>query len=799
MVLYLLSLFCWITFAQGGIAREWSLIVNVGYLAGIAALIFSATRSDSVVDSSAWWATRPIDPRSLFLSKLLLWGIAIALPLCLCTGALALKFQLNVSQTLLVILEMILITATVAGFVAVASSVTHSAQAGGLITIPLVMLLFLGTMFSFQARSYYNNTSHAPLPSPEKSLALGMCLLTLLAVGNWGLRIIRRGKGGSYPVVCIGLLAFLFYALVNRQDLYRKFALPDSEKGRIQMTVLDNPHIHISAKQPSQLYSHFAFSGLKPDEFVALDWINAKFEREDEITGSVLEYGSMPGSSPHRFDHDILSQLQPLLLKQFPANTSWSSEWNARRTQMIPIGYPRQEVQSNPETRGHFSGKLQAHILELTPLEKIPLRTGVYALDSGRSLDVHAILPQWNSIRVELALTRPRLALSKDPESNLISPYAEEETRYLFVIYRPSSNESFLLENKHPARRNPHRTLIPLTQQPLAFNIPFSSLQSAINNLSMTDWLAEAEIRTFKINTVGTQAYQFSKPNYHPYLESFGPAENEAWIDDSEIENITLPENPSEEDVSVFVKSLLDRIPDRYRQDYVISIRKKIASLGSENIPVLLRHLPNDEGLVNTYIRPAINKMIQAQHLPAFKELWSRSDLFINEVRRHRWADKVRDTMKARITERRQISPTVIALAAGSRDPATYKDLRWHFINSRWGHEIMLREMKQCDGLELPTLIDQAWSRARLNLASVDGLAIPAAVLGLPDALRQAYLHLLKHEGDARTQKREQLREIIAYQGPDEKFEAWLLKHLTELRFDKSDKVYRLASESPKP
>ncbi len=258
---------------------------------------------------------------------------------------------------------------------------------------------------------------------------------------------------------------------------------------------------------------------------------------------------------------------------------------------------------------------------------------------------------------------------------------------------------------------------------------------------------------------------------------------------------MTLPENPTEEIVSAYIKALIDRIPDQYRQDYTVTIRKKIATLDPQYLPIVLRQLPNDEGLVNTYIRPAINKLIRPEHLPAFTELWSRSDLLISEARRQRWEDTVRETMKERIKERREISPTVIALAAGARDPDTYEDLAWHFINSRWGHDTMLREMKHCEGLKLPSLIDQAWRRARLTLNSVNGLAFPAAALGLPDALRHAYLQLERYEGDARIAKRETLQELTTFEGPSNEFETWLKTHLSKLSFDPSVEKYQLTKK----
>ena len=121
---YILSLIFWFTFLQETIAPEWSLLMNVAYLACIISLIYSATRQDSVTNSSTWWATRPISPQVLFLSKLMLWTVGVGLPLGLSAAAVSLRFQLDGFLTFLSTFEVVLLTAVIAGFTATLTSLS---------------------------------------------------------------------------------------------------------------------------------------------------------------------------------------------------------------------------------------------------------------------------------------------------------------------------------------------------------------------------------------------------------------------------------------------------------------------------------------------------------------------------------------------------------------------------------------------------------------------------------------------------------------------------------------------------
>lgn len=767
------------------LAPEWSLLTTAGCALCLAFLIYSTNKEDSVTSSSSWWATRPISSEAVFLSKLMLWFVAVGLPLGLTTAAVALRFQLSGAQTLLSVMEVLFISATFAGMVATFVSLTNRSIASSLLVGGFFSFVMVASLATMSAGANFQAVGLPANPLRARSDVVGLIILTGASVGAWWLRIACRKQGLAGFVLLGGILFFGIASLGARQGLSTKFQLPAADASRISVRLLDPPSPVSSNLLGTQLYNHFIFSGLRTNEFASLDWISASFQWPDGSTGSVMELTQGPGTSLHQYERWELSQLEPILFAYFPRSTSWVSEWNHRRATMFGISHPDESVSLSSKTSGNFEGTIQANIHRLAPIRTIPLRAAIYQLDSGRSIDLQEVAPEWDSIRLQFSLTRPKLALSNDPEINLATPYQREDTRYVFVVYHPAMNEAYLLENRYPSRHQSFRSLIPISKQAFALNIPFSSLQSALNGFSMTDWIEDAELRVFKIETVGNTSHEFAENSYRPY-----PVSSQSETETASLTQLQLPENPSTEDIETFIRAINAKIPDRASYESAELIRQKYESLPPEHLPLLLGNLPEEDAIVNTYLAQTISENIRSEHLPALKKVWATRDLFLTEIRRHDWEVHVRGTLIQRISQRQPVSPTAVAIVAEAGDPATYSDLRWHFINSRWGHESLLRAFQQCEGLNTDDLVRESWQRARLDLIHPDGLSLAAARLGLPDALRFAVAYMEKLEGDRRDELRQKIRQLTTHEGPVNEFETWLQNHLGKLVFSSTIQKY---------
>ncbi len=788
-ILYVMALLFWLSFSREAIAPEWSLILNFGYAIAMILVCYAAMRSDSVTSTTAWWQTRPIAPATLWLSKILLWAVAVALPLALAATAVALQYQLTGGQILLTVMEMILITG--AGFALVGACVSMSATPinGGLMITTVMLLLFVSSLISVGRSGIHHAHTVTIQALPERSLTMGLGVLVLAAFLAWGLRMFRRNGGIAILALVIGVGTFMASAISASWDRNLEFPLSPTDEQRIGIQLLKQPKPFPFSNHGSQIYQHFEVTGLNTNEFATLADILGTFQFADGTVGNIQERVATPGGSDFQFEQRVLPQLEPSLLRYFPSTTTWTSDWQTHRRRMFPVAVPSDAYHINQSSTGTLEGTLHANIMALNQVGQFPLRTGVYGMDPGRALDLSEIKPQWDSIEVTVSFTRPRLALSREPESNLTTPYVREKTRYVFVVYHNELAEGYLMQDSYPQGHTSFRTLIPLSKQPLRFKIPFSNLKSSLKGISMQDWIKGATIHAFKLTPVGTKAYAFNSTDYRPYSSSSRASE----AIDAEVDALTLAENASPEEIEAYTRSVMKAIPDDYTRNAITTFREKILAIPSSHLPLVLDLLPSTESQVNTYVQPYVNKRIQPEHLPAFRKLWAKHDHFITYARRMKWTEQIRDVVRDRLQSRDPMSPHAVAIAAESCPTERYPDLAWHFVHSRWGHNVMLRAMTGCEGLDTAPLVTEAWRRARIGIGSSSSLPLPAAQLGLPDALAATVAQFEESQGDRQKELNQMLQELTGYTGTDEGFVAWLNTHLSRLQFDPSTHTYRLS------
>jgi hypothetical protein len=205
---YILSLIFWLSFFQETIASEWSLLMNFAYMACTISMIYSATKQDSVTNSSTWWATRPISSQALFLSKLMLWIIAIGLPLALSTAAVSVRFQLDGWQTFLAVTEVVLITVVIAGFAATLTSISKLGAGLGITLGGLTLLILIGSLANLSSGPDFHSTGSSAGALHERSHTIGLVILALASIGAWGLRLTSRKQGASGLLLLAGLFVF---------------------------------------------------------------------------------------------------------------------------------------------------------------------------------------------------------------------------------------------------------------------------------------------------------------------------------------------------------------------------------------------------------------------------------------------------------------------------------------------------------------------------------------------------------------------------------------------------------------
>ena len=235
-------------------------------------------------------------------------------------------------------------------------------------------------------------------------------------------------------------------------------------------------------------------------------------------------------------------------------------------------------------------------------------------------------------------------------------------------------------------------------------------------------------------------------------------------------------------------------MPDDLRSEQRDLIGKKLAAIGTNGLPVLLRRLPVSERFESSIVVPAITKLATRDHLPELRAALQRDNEVIQVFMTKHWEADARDVLLARLPDHRAALPAeVLRIVAEAKDPATYVDLRWHFLNLNHGHDQVLPVLEQCPGFDTAALVREAWTRARLGIISTSDLAVAAAKQGLPDALSLVVMGL-EGSGDKNRRAREltQIGTLTGYDGPFTNTLEWVSAHLEQFSFDAAQQRYVL-------
>jgi hypothetical protein len=175
-----------------------------------AELVVLLIHADSLVKTDAFWLTRPIAPRVLFLSKLLTTALTLIVPTCLTHVALMLAFGVPLLDIVSVTPEILLYTTFGMTVVLIGAALTANqrelmALTAGLCILVLAVLVLIGFV--------QGPPTMAPPPHPLPSMALWadvqIVTFVLLSIGfagtAWHLyRTRRRGQSALIAAAAVG-------------------------------------------------------------------------------------------------------------------------------------------------------------------------------------------------------------------------------------------------------------------------------------------------------------------------------------------------------------------------------------------------------------------------------------------------------------------------------------------------------------------------------------------------------------------------------------------------------------------
>jgi hypothetical protein len=329
-------------------------------------------------------------------------------------------------------------------------------------------------------------------------------------------------------------------------------------------------------------------------------------------------------------------------------------------------------------------------------------------------------------------------------------------------------------------------------------NFPYPALRERLAGVSAADWMREARLCVFVPVYAGTSELAFSAENYHwpGYGNGNLRQQKENLTATEAIEHANLPAAPTEAEVEAYLDQILMNLPQSWNGQFRQTVEDKLTVLGTNGLAALLRRLPLAENTENGFVIAAITRIATRDQLPELCAALQRDNNLVQVFLAKGWQDDARPVLITKLTDHRQrLSPDSLMIVAEAKDPATYADLRWHFVRLEYGQEGVLRLLKKCPDFDTGAAVREAWQSARLGVISPDDLAIPAAEQGLPEALNLAVRHV-DDARDAYNEQKElaQLAVLTGYVGSTNDTLPWLTSNLGRFQYDAAQQRYTLGA-----
>ncbi len=438
--------------------------------------------------------------------------------------------------------------------------------------------------------------------------------------------------------------------------------------------------------------------------------------------------------------------------------------------------------------------------LDLYRVQKVadlPLRPATFLALPGIRVTVQKIAVANETISISLDESFARLMLDRNVNTARPGNYTDNQPFCTYILYHPSSGEAFLVPQDNTQGIFPG-LLADEAHQSFFLSFPYPRLREKLAGITAADWLRDARLCVFAPVYAGSSKLAIHRDVYHWPNVSARDAHSQKQNADvaAAIARATLPAEITPASLNAYISEILLNLPDYPAKVLQQAARQKITALGTNGLPILLQRLPLTQSTEDNIVFPAIRKLITRDQLPELRAALQRDDNVVTLFVQMKWEADARDILLAKLPDHRQVlPPAALRLIAEAKDPATYPDLRWHFVHLDSGQDQVVTALEQCPGFDVDGAVREAWQLAQLGINSTHDLAPIAARQNLPNALNFAVV--LADQDDSkrsRQNKLNQLASLTGYNGPTNETLAWLTANLTHFKYDPAHQRYTLES-----
>jgi hypothetical protein len=761
-------------------------------------IVVALVQADALTGTGAAWLARPVRRAHLFWAKTAFIVVCVIVPrLILQSIDWALRgysMQLGLAaagESLLFGITFLLIAAVLA------------ALTRNLALFFLAAGIMIGGIFAWAmavemlVRAGMLHHAHLGLPSEggRDDSALAMAWL-ILAAGTFAAWITQARMGSWRSAVlwlAAGLLAYPVITTISPADFLEPRLVPSAPL-TVSLVQTNRP----LNEEPGQfLTSELMVSGVPAGEVAVVHeaFATILFNGDTKVT---LLPQAQHTSYPRRtrpVESPQAGNYFATIRDFFPADTLW---FNDRFISWVGSAFDDKQVFprfSNRPPAGKLDGTVTLDVFGVKKAAEVPLRSATFMVMPGLSVTVQRVRLADGIIGVSLDECVARLMFNRDATTADPGGFSGSEPFCTYVLYHPGSGEAFVVSQANTQEEFP----IFLSGEGhlgLELSFPYPALRERMTGVSAADWLREARLCVFVPVYAGTSSLGFHEEHYlWPWGYDGNLRRQKEQLEGAKaIAQAALPANPTAAELDAYLDTILLNVPDGWDNASRKTITTKLEAIGVNGLPALLRRLPLGESVENGLVFPAIAKLITRDQLPELRAALERDDNVVEVFRRKHWEADARDELVAKLPDHRlPLRPSALRIAAEAKDPATYADLRWHFVHLRYGQDDVIGALEQCPGFDSAAAVREAWQYARLGVTDTGDLAAIAARQGLPDALSLAVTHVADAR-DEETQQRwlAQVASLTGYNGPTNNALPWLIANLDRFRYDAAQQRYVL-------
>jgi len=761
------------------------------------ALIASLVQADALVGTEAAWLTRPLRRNHLF------WAKTAFLVLGLLAPRLALQIVgwsvrgysphlvlCAVGESLLYTLPFVFGVATLAAltrdlnrfFLAICIAV------GSIIAWMVVVEMLRHARVLQEAMvTSEDHTTRDTSATVVASLCMMAC--SLMA---WVLQARGRTWFAGVVGLAVGLMALPVIVLVWPNSFLRPKL---TQSAPLTVTVVET-NLPLQDPQSQHLSSELVVHGVPAQHVAVAQHVSTDLHfvgdaRPTRIPPVISPERKRPTESWQGSRNRYFSILKSFL----PATTLWFNEDpdNWLRRAFFEASFSKRFPNQLPVAK--LDGILEVDLFAVKKVAETPLQPGTFPVLPGRRVTLREVQVADGAISLVVDECATQLLLDRDINTAPEGHSYGRGPRCTYVLHHPGAGEAFLSRqyDGHTFASFP-ALLSGETHRTMRLSYPYPALRERLAGVTAADWLREARLWIFVPEYEGTSRLTFHKDDFLWSGGGDNIPEQKVKLDAAEaIARAVLPDNPTAEQLDAYLGAVLDNGPEHWDDTLLQAFTQKFRAAGTKGLPVLLRRLPLDSNL--EYSVPfLVSQLVTRAQLAELRSALERDSELVSVFVMKHWEVDARDVLVAKLRDHRQPLPAdALRIAAEARDPATYADLRWHFVRLKYGHDRVLAALEQCPGFDTAAAVREAWRWTQLGLTSEDDLATAAAKQGLPDALIRAVLSLEGSRDESR-QRRDlpQLAALTGYDGPADKALPWLSANLAQFRFDAARQRYAL-------